>query len=212
MLLKDRDHVLFYGDSITDAARRAKQHNNNGLGVGYAAIVAGLLSARCAGMGLTFTNRGIDGNRVYDLEDRIEPDLLALKPTVVSILIGINDTWRRYDREMVSEIGEFSACYRRILERVRSELGARLVILEPFLLPTPEDRRQWREDLDPKIAAVRDLARQFGACFVPLDGVFAAASCVREMPYWLDDGVHPTPAGHTLIAEKWLDAVMSQER
>jgi lysophospholipase L1-like esterase len=207
MLLRDNDHVLFYGDSITDAGRRAEQNNNQGLGHGYAAITAALLGARHAEMNLRFTNMGISGNRVYDLEDRLEADLLDHAPDVVSVLIGINDTWRRYDRDVVSPVDEFDACYRRILERIRERLGARLVICEPFLLPTPPDRAAWREDLDPRIEAVRAIASDFGATLIAFDEFFAAAAQRRRPDYWLPDGVHPSPAGHALMAEAWIDEV-----
>ena len=206
MLLKKDDHVLFYGDSITDAGRRG-ENNNAGLGHGYAALVTALLAARYPELNLRFTNTGISGNRVYDLERRLDADLLAHRPTVVSVLIGINDTWRRYDSDIPSPVDEFEACYGRILQRIADELSARLVICEPFLLPTPPDRVAWREDLDPRIAAVRRLAVRFGATFVALDGPFAAVACRQSMDYWLPDGVHPTPAGHALIAEQWIRAV-----
>ena len=206
MLLRKNDHVLFYGDSITDAGRRG-ENNNAGLGHGYAALCAALLAGRYPQLGLRFTNAGISGNRVYDLEDRLEADLLAGRPTVVSVMIGINDTWRRYDSDLPSPVADFEASYARLLERIADELAARLVICEPFLLPAPPDRVAWREDLDPRIAAVRRLAVRFGAILVPLDGAFAAAACRQAMDYWLPDGVHPTPAGHALIAEAWLHAV-----
>jgi len=207
MLLQKNDHILFYGDSITDAGRQGKENNPDQMGVGYAAMVAARLAAQFPELALKFTNRGISGNRVYDLENRLQADVIDLKPAVVSILIGINDTWRRYDSNLVSLIPDFTASYRRMLQVIREKLAPRLVILEPFLLPIPDDRRKWREDLDPRIAAVRDLAREFQATYLPLDGVFAAAACRAPMGYWLPDGVHPTPAGHGLIAECWVRAV-----
>jgi len=205
MLLQPNDHVLFYGDSITDCGRR--QGMNEGLGCGYAAMAASLLRARYPEMNLQCSNLGISGNRAADLERRLADDVLAAKPTVVSIMIGINDTWRRYDSNDPSPIEAFEDCCRRIASTIRQELDARLVICEPFLLPIPEDRVAWREDLDPRIAAVRRVAMDFGATFVPLDGIFAAAACRQEPAYWAPDGVHPTPAGHALIAEAWLKAV-----
>jgi len=204
MFLQQNDHVLFYGDSITDAGRRAETNNNGGMGHGYASMIAGLLSARYPELGLTFTNRGISGNRIYDLADRLRQDLLDLKPTVVSMLIGINDTWRRYDSDLLSPVEEFSACYRQILTTVGRELGARLVICEPFLLPIPEDRARWREDLDPRLHAIREIARDFQAIYVPYDGLFAAAACRAPLAYWLPDGVHPSQAGHAMMAEHWI--------
>jgi lysophospholipase L1-like esterase len=102
---------------------------------------------------------------------------------------------------------DFEANVRDILERTRDVLGAKLILMEPFLLPVPEDHRAWREDLDPKIHIVRKLALEFGAILVPLDGIFAEASAKREPAFWTPDGVHPTPAGHALIAHAWLKAV-----
>ena len=205
MLLKPNDHILFYGDSITDCGRNGGV--NGGLGAGYAALCAAQLLARFPEHELTVTNRGISGNRVYDLESRLENDVIALKPTLVSILIGINDTWRRYDSNKVSPIDEFHSSYRRILHALTETLGARVVICEPFLLPIPDDRRAWREDLDPRITACRDLAREFSLPYVPLDGIFAAASTRAPLEYWLPDGVHPSLAGHALIADHWVKTV-----
>jgi lysophospholipase L1-like esterase len=204
VLLRQGDHILFFGDSITDCGRLTE---GGGLGTGYVSLCASMLSARWPQLGLTFTNRGISGNRVCDLEARLEADVLALAPSVVSILVGINDTWRRYDSDLVSPIPEFTASYRRILTAIRDALDARLILMEPFLLPVPDDRRRWREDLDPRILAVRRLAGDFGALHVPLDDIFAAAARTRPPDYWLPDGVHPSPAGHALIAEAWIDAV-----
>ena len=81
--------------------------------------------------------------------------------------------------------------------------------MRTLVLPYPEDRKQWREDLDPKIQAVRELAREFKTLYVPLDGLFAAACTQREPKFWAADGVHPTQAGHALIAQAWLKAVIA---
>ncbi len=203
------DLVLFQGDSITDAGR--DRHNDADLGWGYAALIAAWFSAAWPEKRVRFVNRGISGNRAKDLLARWSSDCLALKPNLVSILIGINDTWRRYDSNDPTSVEEFAASYRAILTQTREQLAARLVICEPFLLPVPDDRRAWRVDLDPKIAAVRELAREFGAVYIPLDGLFAQASTRREPAFWAADGVHPTLAGHALIAQAWLKAVMGRD-
>jgi len=197
--------VLFQGDSITDAGR--SRENGEDLGRGYAAMVAAWFSARYPGHSVRFLNRGISGNRTGDLLARWQEDCLDLHPTWVSILIGINDTWRRYDAGDPTPTDVFEANYRALLSMTADIVGSHIIILEPFLLPIPPDRAAWREDLGPKIAVVRALAREFNTLFVPLDGLFAAAATQREMAFWLPDGVHPTPAGHALIAQAWLQAV-----
>ena len=205
LILQPGAKILFQGDSITDAGRGLDQQYD--MGFGYPHLVSAWLSARYPGRNLMFINRGIGGHRVCDLEARWSQDCVDLRPDWVSILIGINDTWRRYDSGAISEVVDFEASYRRILDRVKNETHARLIILEPFVLPTPPDRAMWREDLDPKIQAVRRVANDYDALYIPLDGIFASASAYKEPSFWAADGVHPTPAGHALIAQSWIKAV-----
>jgi lysophospholipase L1-like esterase len=51
------------------------------------------------------------------------------------------------------------------------------------------------------------VAQTAGATFVPLQAAFDAAAARGGPAHWLADGVHPTPAGHALIAERWRTAV-----
>jgi lysophospholipase L1-like esterase len=177
------------------------------LGKGYALMTTGLFNAAHPEKRVTFFNRGIGGNRVKDLQARWQQDCIDLRPNWVSIYIGINDCWRRYDRNDPTSVEQFEAGYRELLVRTKEELGANIVMLEPFVLPVPADRKAWREDLDPKINVVRELAREFGALLVPLDGLFAQASMTAPPEFWAPDGVHPSPAGHALIAKAWLSTV-----
>ena len=205
MLIEDKALVLFQGDSITDSGWN--REDGADLGGGYAMMAAAWFSALHPERRVRFLNRGISGNRAKDLVARWQPDCVALKPTWVSVMIGINDTWRRYGSGDPTTTESYEASYRAILIQTRRDLGARLVIMEPFLLPTLDDRLAWRVDLDPKIQVARKLAREFHAVFVPLDGIFAQAATRQSPGYWAADGVHPTPAGHALIAQSWLRAV-----
>jgi acyl-CoA thioesterase I len=197
--------VLFQGDSITDAGRVREDHGH--LGYGYAMMAAAWFAATYPEHEARFINRGISGNRARDLRARWQTDCLDLRPTWVSIMIGINDTWRRYDSGDPMPVQDYEAAYRAILESTRQHLDARLILMEPFVLPVSPDRAGWREDLDPKIEVVRRLAREFKAILVPLDGLFAQAAARREPAFWALDGVHPSEAGHALIAQAWLRAV-----
>ena len=199
--------VLFQGDSITDAGRTAD--NLDGLGNGYPLLINAMFHAENPGRDVTFINRGISGNRVKDLRARWQEDCIDLKPDILSILIGINDTWRRYDQNDPTSAEKYEEDYRYILDKTRTELpDTELVILEPFVLPYPADRKEWRVDLDPKIHVARKLAAEFDAVFIPLDGIFNAAAIAGGLTRWSADGVHPTAAGHALIAEHWLDTVI----
>ncbi|AWI08142.1 SGNH/GDSL hydrolase family protein [Ereboglobus luteus] len=200
-----KETILFYGDSITDCGR--DRGNVESLGSGYPGLIGVALACKMPSQGLRFINTGVSGDRIYDLEKRMEADLVAHAPSIVTFLIGINDTWRRFDSNIVSPAGDFQAAYKRILRAItngRTMPAPRIVLMEPFVLPVPEDRRQWRADLDPRIHAVRELAVEFGADLIPLDGLFAAAATRAPAAYWLPDGVHPSAAGHALIADAWM--------
>lgn len=206
MIIEPGNRILFQGDSITDCGR--SYEDDQQLGNGYAAITAKLLTETRPDDDLTFLNRGISGHRAVDLEKRWDRDCIALKADVVSIMIGINDTWRRYDSNDPTTIETYCTAYRTILEQTAAT-GAKLVLVEPFVLPHPPDRIPWREDLDPKIDAVQKFAKEFDAILVPMDQIMNEA-CSREKPeFWAPDGVHPTPAGHALIAQSWIKHVTS---
>lgn len=205
-MLKKDAIVLFQGDSITDCGR--DREDNSAMGNGYAMMSAAWYQALHPERNTTFLNRGISGNRVEDLMKRWEQDCLDLKPDVVSILIGINDTWRRYDSNDPTSAETYYQNYRVILSQVKDVLDAHIIVCEPFLLPvTDAQKKLWREDLDPKIQAARELSRDFHATYIPFDGIFAAACAVQTPEFWAADGVHPTPAGHALMAKHWLEAI-----
>lgn len=204
-IFEDEATVLFQGDSITDAGRNLE--GTDEMGTGYAMMAAARFSALYPDKKVKFLNRGISGNRVKDLRGRWQKDCLDINPAWVSILIGINDCWRKYDSGDPTSVESFEEDYRYLLRKIKEETKAGIILCEPFVLPFPEDREKWREDLDPKIAAVRRLAREFHAYLVPFDGIFAAASARREPRFWARDGVHPSPAGHALMAEHWLKVV-----
>jgi lysophospholipase L1-like esterase len=206
-LIENNALVLFQGDSITDAGRVRQAQTD--LGSGYAMLVASWFTASYPEKMVRFLNRGIGGNRAVDLQERWQRDCLDLRPTWVSIMIGINDTWRRYDSGAVTSVAAYEASYRDILERTKQQLNARLVLCEPFVLPVPKDRLHWREDLDPKIEVVQRLAQEFEAILVPLDRIFVEAATKLPAAQWAGDGVHPSQSGHALIAQAWLRAVQA---
>lgn len=198
------DRLLFVGDSITDAGR--DRTDPASLGEGYVREIARTLNAGTA-PGPAVINRGVNGNRVYDLEARWTADVVEHRPTVVTVKIGINDTWRRYDRDLLSPVDEFEACLDRVLTRARRELAARLVVITPFLLPVTPEQEGWYEDLAPRTEAVLRAARANDARTVRADLALPHAAARSGAAALAPDGVHPSPLGSRLIAGAWLAAV-----
>ncbi|QCB94045.1 SGNH/GDSL hydrolase family protein [Cellulomonas shaoxiangyii] len=203
--LRPGDRVLLTGDSITEWGR--DRDDPTSLGHGYAGVVAALAGARLPEHDLEFLNRGVGGDTARLLRERWDVDGLALEPTVVSVLIGVNDTWRRFAGGTVTTAEEYEEHLRAVLTSARERLDARLVLIEPFVVPVTPEQHLWRADLDPRIAVVRRVAAELRAVLVPADGLVAAAAVRTSPERWAYDGVHPTPAGHGLLAEAWLSAV-----
>lgn len=202
---KERDLILFTGDSVTDCGRN--RNDPNSLGDGYVNMVAGQLGLMHPELNLRFRNTGVGGEVVHDLLDRWDRDCIALQPNWVSILIGVNNSWRRYKSNEPTPDTVFEAEYRELLQRVKDETSARLVICSPFVLHVQDKVALVREDLDPKIAIIRKLAAEFDAIWVDFDAAFVSAEQRHIPSYWAEDGYHPSVAGHALMAETWLGVV-----
>ena len=200
---------LLQGDSITDAGR--SRENNAVRGYGNPTLVAAELMYDYPG-DLRVINRGISGNRVVDLYARIKKDLLDLKPDDLSILIGVNDVWHDYGAEPNGVSDErFRKVYHLLIEELKAELPElKIYILEPFVLRGTATEERW-EDFDREVRlrakSARWIAEKYNLPFVALQDKFDAACEKCEPAYWLGDGVHPTAAGHELIARALLETV-----
>jgi lysophospholipase L1-like esterase len=204
---KENDLILFTGDSITDCGRNRNDPASHG--TGYVNMLVGQLGYKYAEMNLRFRNTGISGDRSHDLQARWNEDCTDLQPDWISLLIGVNNTLRRYDSNDPTPIDRFEAECRDLLERIKTTTTAGLVLCSPFLLHIDASVARMREDLDPKIEILKALASEFNALWVDFDAAFIAAQQRHIPSYWAEDGVHPSMAGHALMAETWLSAISS---
>jgi lysophospholipase L1-like esterase len=203
--LESGQTILFTGDSITDADRREPACSP--LGRGYVFFAANLLTARHPQLDLTFRNTGIGGDTTRTLLFRWKKDCLAIRPDILSILIGINDVWCQHtDTEWKTRsvyIDEFRQNYTDMLTQVRNELDCQLIIVEPFMFRDTPDNPMYAT-LKDYITVIRELAEQFGAIYIPLQEELD--KLLPEIPpsAWSDDMVHPYDWAHAWIAEQWL--------
>lgn len=203
--------VLFQGDSITDSGRNRTIPDANApaaLGSGYPFLVAAAALAAYPERALRFYNRGISGNKVPDLQQRWVEDALALKPDVLSILIGVNDFWHKLGPQRYSgTVEDYERQYVALLDQTRAALPqVQLIMLEPFVLRCGAVDDRWFPEFDQRRAVAARVAEHARATFVPLQKVFDDLSLRANPAYWAADGVHPTPAGHAVIAERWRRA------
>jgi lysophospholipase L1-like esterase len=220
--------ILFTGDSITDAMRtelvrgmgeimakmgtavpphQLADRTNNILGTGYPALIAAQLGFEHPGR-YTVLNRGISGHRIVDLDARVKADCINLEPDFLSILIGINDVWH----ELMFNNGVAAAKFERVYDAMLAEVlqslpGLKLILIEPFVLrgsATEEKWEQFRTETELRRAATERLARKYGAALLPAAQLFDDAATKTSAADWCADGVHPTAAGHWLLAQAWL--------
>ncbi len=195
--------ILFQGDSITDADRnRADIHD---LGKGYPRYAAEFIAREHPETEFEFIDLGISGDQTKDLVARLEDDFIAIQPDLISIHIGINDTWHRAANRDWLGNDVFEANYRKVLTAIKEKTNAKILIIEQFLLPVP-DKEYFRADLNGKIDITRKLAREFADYYIPLDGLMAQAAIDKGAYHWSDDGVHPNANGAEFIGKLYADA------
>lgn len=206
--------ILFAGDSITDGNRYKKKEQewdlNNQMGHSYAYIINGMLGCEYPEKQFRFKNKGVSGNRIVDLYARIEQDLLALEPDVLSILVGVNDGPIDRNQYKGTAKEKYECLYRMLLDEVKEKIpDVKLILMEPFVCKAGKLREEyeiWHKCVSQYAQVVRKLAKDYGAVFVPLQEEFDKRCRQWEPEYWSWDGIHPTENGHGLIAKQWMEA------
>lgn len=209
MTLQPQSLLLFQGDSITDGARG--NDPNHYLGHGYVFLLAARIMAAHPELSLRFLNRGASGHCIADLYARWKRDTINLQPAMVSLLIGVNDVGRELGDHSGSTAAEYERTYTLLLDdTLRALPDVQLVLIEPFILPVGGIKDAWHlwwPEIRRRQDIVEDLAHRYGTLHVPVQALLDQAADATTPEYWLWDGVHPTPAGHELLASAWLATV-----
>ena len=223
--------ILFNGDSITDTIRTKQvqmyrqelrenlirkeereilEDTDSMLGVGYPYLAAARLEAEEPGRYL-FLNRAVDGNRIADVDARLYSDMINLKPDVISLLIGVNDAWRSIDPSCNGAgAGKFEKMYDTLLSDIKEALPeTELILMEPYILAgsaVGDKLSYFREVVGTYSLVVRKMADRYGAELIRTQDLFdeAVRKTSGDVSHWVVDGVHPTAAGHYLLAQAWI--------
>ena len=203
---------LFQGDSITDGNRGRNEDPNHIMGHGYAFAIAARIGADHPDMDYQFYNRGISGNTVVDLAQRWQTDTLDLKPDVLSILVGVNDsTYWLFNWANAVSVSRYGEVYASLLEKTLEKYPDILFALGlPFILKVGNVGRNWdayHSDILQRQEIVRQLAEKHKAVLIDYQDLFNEASEEAPAEYWIWDGIHPTVPGHELMAREWISCV-----
>ena len=167
--------ILFQGDSITDCGRDRNSNRCNTMeqfGSGYVLFTATQLLEGKAALQPKIYNRGISGNKVYQLRERWEIDCLAFQPDVLSILIGVNDYWHSLTHGYKGTVETYENDLRALLKYTKEKLpNTQIVLCEPFTLrdgAAIEDSK-WYPMFDEFRKSARKLSEEFNTRS-PADG------------------------------------------
>ena len=201
--INDNETMLFIGDSITDCGRRAAEAP---LGAGYVRAFTEITTAQFPDRNIKYINKGIGGNRVTNLHERWNDDVIQNKPDKLSIKIGINDLHSvlRGAEDAVAPVF-FEELYDSILETTQKELGCPVVLITPFYISTDTSgdtfRNQVLEFLPEYIAVVEKMSKKYDTKLVRLHDLFQEHLKYRDAETFCPEPVHPNRTGHLIIAD-----------
>ncbi|MDE6001352.1 MAG: GDSL family lipase [Clostridia bacterium] len=195
--------IVFFGDSITDCER--DRGDMRSLGHGYVKVLADKLLPLYPDTDLELINKGISGNEVCDLLARAESDVIALKPDVVVIMIGINNTLHKFKYGKELNLKQFGNDLTELLTRLKDS-GIAVIFLEPFLLPAP-DKLRMRKLFSQELEIIDRVASELADEFVAFDEMFNGLVITTPYTEYSEDGVHPTHRGSRLIANTAIKAL-----
>jgi lysophospholipase L1-like esterase len=183
----------------------------DGMGKGYVLHAVTSVLGKFPKANTKFYNRGISGNKVYQLANRWDDDCLMMRPDVLSILIGVNDFWHTIDFNYKGSAKTYNDDFRKLLDRTKKTLpNVKLIIGEPFVLTegTAIKKDKWIPVFNEYQKACKTIAKDYDAVFISYQSIFDEALKHAPTSYWAPDGVHPSMAGNYLMAMAWLDAFL----
>ncbi len=207
MIFKEKQRLVMIGDSITDVGRARPIGQNAGLGNGYVMLADAMLKVRYPKLKLDIYNMGISGNRVTDLRDRWQSDVIELKPDWVSVMIGINDVWRHFDRPLGEQvdIDEYETVLDALIEKTLPHVEG-MILMTPYYLESNKNDPM-RSMMDEYSAAVKKIADKHNTIFVDIQSAFDEFLQHVPTQSLCGDRVHPNMTGHMLMAEKFLEVI-----
>lgn len=195
--------ILCSGDSVTDCGRaRPYGSYRDSLGESYVKRLHEIVTAEYPEKEIKFVNAGISGETSRHIRNRWISDCEAVKPDYATLLIGVNDVWRQYDRwmdkDMAVGIEEYEENLRFVAEWSAKHLKG-FTLIAPFFLELDREEFFMKQVLA-RAAVCEKIARETGAQFISLQDELDRLCRSRYTLSFSPDRVHPFPVTHTAIA------------
>lgn len=210
MKLKENNVIVFFGDSVTDTCHNVN-HEKYPYGSGYVMMVDSHINTNYPQLNVKMINQGINGHRTKDLLARVDQDVNLVHPDFIFILIGVNDAWRRYDFNDPTSIEQFVCNYKGFLDSIKkANPQAQIVLMTPYILPSQDWVMQLKEDLDEKVEAILNLAKEYNLPLIPLHEIIPHYANLLTPKIVSGDGIHPSLVGHSIIATQVVNYLLSE--
>jgi len=201
MPLRSSDRIVFFGDSLTEQGE---------LPQGYVSIVREHL--RKDYPGITVIGAGISGNKVPQLVERLDRDVLRHRPTIVVIYIGINDVWHFDKHGTGTPKPVYESGLRDLIARIQAS-SARVMLCTPSVVGEKHRGENKLDSLLDDYAGIsREVAQSLGATVCDLRKEFISY-LTSHNPKNLSEGiltvdsVHLNDEGNRLVAETLLSVI-----
>lgn len=197
--------IVFIGDSITESGKFTDPEE---LGDGYVRVIHDFLQVTYPDKQIEVINKGISGNRITDLVARWDDDVIALKPDVLSISIGVNDVWRQLDRKHIEQVDPvmFENLYEEILTKTVEKVNAQFIFMEPTVIEE-DPHSEGNQLLKSYIQVVHKMAEKYSGIVVSTHQAMLDYMEAGGRYKLTTDGVHMNSAGDLLMAKTWLKQV-----
>ncbi len=208
MIFKNKDVIVFAGDSVTDmgSINPVGEGHCDNLGVGYVRIIDSMLSATYPEYDFRIINSGISGHTSRDLLARFDRDVVEKNPDWVSICIGINDVWRQFDSPAILESHvspeEYKDNIEKMILKVKDNVKG-IFILSPYIME-PNRSDAMRKRMDEYVAVCKELAEKYGCVFVDFQKMYEDFFKIRHSAFVAWDRIHPNQIGAVLMAKEFL--------
>jgi lysophospholipase L1-like esterase len=192
-----KTRIVFFGDSITEGGAAAG---------GFIRKIDSMAKLENKSANYELIGAGVSGNKVYDLYFRMDSDVIAKKPDVVMIFIGVNDVWHKVGSGTGTDANRFELFYNGMLKKFKAN-NIKVILCTPAVIGEKTDNTNQQDgDMNRYANIVRDIATKNNLPLIDLRKEFMDYNRQKnpenkDRGILTRDGVHLNGTGNQFVAD-----------